>query len=337
LSDTVQAFLDGKPVEGILASADGVKGLQIANKQGQVQFVPWGERLTRTDPTGGRAPGKSDDEHVSSVLGRKEFNTVRASINANIGVVRRYDAVLSSLRDAAEAGNIQEVVGQAGKTITMIDNFVRGLRGTLQAFIPGDTFFKDTNLIDRWKGHANNPNAAIWDLIQLPEWTRNSAAQAQNYRAQIIELAYLSARAAEPSNRGLSDNDIQNALKRLGAESGNPAVMFRRSMEIVASGSTEVDDRLKGHYTAYQRRDGSFISDEAIDRILGGALLGEYRAGIKALYKKFDVTITDDNRAIFGKPIDADVNPVVSAEQVEASEAKELDDAFDILFKEQRE
>jgi hypothetical protein len=343
LSDVVTAFRNGKAVDGTLArDENNTKGLNIARADGTVEFVPWGPGLTRNDPTGGRAPGKSDTELLSSALGKKDFSKVRSVVQANVSVVRKYDAVLSGLKDAAVRGNVQEIVGDAGKTIAFMDNTVRSIRGVLEAFVPGDTFAEDSDLLDKYRGHANRPNDAIWERIQLPEWAQESSAQAQNYRAQIIELAYLSARAAEPSNRGLSDNDIKNALLRLGAGSANPAVLFRRSMEIVATGSNDVDDILQGYYGSIERRDGTFISDEKIDRLMGGKALTSYRENIAKLYGKFDVTIGDDGRATFAEPVDVDVQPIRSdgaggQEDVLPNVTdEEYNQSLDVLFQNQR-
>jgi hypothetical protein len=342
-SDVVTAFLDGRPVDGTMSQDEnGIKGLQVAKPDGTTQFVPWGQRLTRNDPAGGRAPPRSDTELMSSVLGKKEFNSIRSVVTANQSVVRKYDAVLSGLRDAATRGNVQEVVGDAGRTVAFLDNAVRSVRGVLEAFVPGDTFLQDSDLLDQWRGRANAPNAAIWETIQLPEWARASSAQAQNYRAQIIELAYLSARAAEPSNRGLSDNDIKNALRRLGAESANPAVLFRRSMEIVASGANDIDDKLKTYYGSFERRDGSFIEDEKIDQIMGGKSLAAYRQGVNELYDKFDVTILPDGRAAFADAIDVDVNPIPTGDPANPNVLPNISDAdfnsaLDTLFPSQRQ
>ena len=164
-------------------------------------------------------------------------------------------------------------------------------------------------------------------MIELPQWAREQSESAQNYRAQVIELAYIAARAAEPSNRGLSDKDIQAALEKLGASSGNPMVMFRRSMEIVASGSRIIDDELETHY-GQKRRDGTVISDADVDVIFAGRLLGQYRRGLKDLYEKFEVDLIDDGRAVFRNPIDITVNPI-ETDQSPARAAGDLPDVTD--------
>ena len=307
---TVDAWLDGEDVTGTMArDENGRRGLNIADENGVIQFEPWGERLTRTDPDANIGVQKSDSEIVRQHLGAARFNEVRESVLANRTTVRKYDSILSMMLEASEDDNISAVVGRAGPVISVLDNFVRGLRGVLKSFVPNSVFDKDSEILGRWRNKAKNPNDSIWDQVQLPAYVQEDSAQAQNYRSQIIELAYLAARAAEPGNGRLSDTDIENALKKLGAESGNPQVMFRRSMEIVISGSREVDDRLEGHYQSFDRRNGTKVPNADVDRILGGTGLKEYRKDTEKLYKKFNVSVTEDGRAVFNDPIGADVQP----------------------------
>ena len=67
----------------------------------------------------------------------------------------------------------------------------------------------------------------------LPPHLRNDQQAAQLFQANIMQLAYLDARLQEPSNRGLSDNDIKAALERIGVGSPNPAVFALRQKEVL--------------------------------------------------------------------------------------------------------
>lgn len=62
----------------------------------------------------------------------------------------------------------------------------------------------------------------------LPDHIKEDTEQAALFKANMMRLAYLDARLQEPSNRGLSDADIQNALERIGAASPNPNVFARQ-------------------------------------------------------------------------------------------------------------
>jgi len=57
---------------------------------------------------------------------------------------------------------------------------------------------------------------------------------AEQYFANVMELAYMDARLQEPSNRGLSDKDITNALRRIGAATANPASFAMRQQKLLS-------------------------------------------------------------------------------------------------------
>ena len=67
----------------------------------------------------------------------------------------------------------------------------------------------------------------------LPPNIRGNALAAEQYWANVMELAYLDARLMEPSNRGLSDNDVKMALKRIGADTANPESFATRQIQVI--------------------------------------------------------------------------------------------------------
>jgi hypothetical protein len=67
----------------------------------------------------------------------------------------------------------------------------------------------------------------------LPPNIRGNARLAEQYWANVMELAYLDARLMEPSNRGLSDNDVKMALKRIGADTANPISFAERQLTVI--------------------------------------------------------------------------------------------------------
>jgi hypothetical protein len=77
-----------------------------------------------------------------------------------------------------------------------------------------------------------NENGGIDNLIPLH--LRDTIAEVANgaalYEALIMEMAFMDARMQEPSNRGLSDKDIDAALKRIGAFSANPVTFLDRQI-----------------------------------------------------------------------------------------------------------
>jgi hypothetical protein len=83
---------------------------------------------------------------------------------------------------------------------------------TLQQFMP-------RNIIEKLR----DTGASAQEIARISE----------QYWANVMELAYMDARLQEPSNRGLSDKDIQNALRRIGAATANPASFAQRQLTLV--------------------------------------------------------------------------------------------------------
>ena len=57
-----------------------------------------------------------------------------------------------------------------------------------------------------------------------------------------MQMAYLDARLQEPSNRGLSDSDIKNALTRIGINTFDPMVFARRQQQILRRLNGKLDN-----------------------------------------------------------------------------------------------
>lgn len=79
--------------------------------------------------------------------------------------------------------------------------------------------------------YATSVGKSIEQLV--PAHIRGDTQAMQLFQAQVMRLAYLDARLQEPSNRGLSDNDIQNALKRIGIGSPDPMVFVSNQLTTI--------------------------------------------------------------------------------------------------------
>jgi hypothetical protein len=77
--------------------------------------------------------------------------------------------------------------------------------------------------------YAERAGKSVEDLI--PAHIRGDTQAMQLFQSQVMRLAYLDARLQEPSNRGLSDNDIFNALQRIGVGSPDPMVFVKNQLE----------------------------------------------------------------------------------------------------------
>lgn len=299
----VDAFLDGKEVTGTLAFEDGQNGLIIADDQNNPKFVPFGSRLFREDPQRAASSTETLDQRLRRQIPKEEFKLIKDLIVNNDSALRKYDRVMSTLVDLHDAGGVESVIGASGNVTSAIDNFARNVSGTFRAFLgPGAT--KDKKLRSSWASRAMDPDDPMWDVVQLPEAFRNTSAAAQQHRANIMELAYMAARLAEPSNRGLSDNDIENALTRIAGSTSNPQVMMRRFVEMMADGAAELDTRIKTYHGSLEG-----VTNDRIDRALGGEALPAYRDRLASLYEKYDIEVGPAGRAKFGRVIDSDVSP----------------------------
>lgn len=116
------------------------------------------------------------------------------------------------------------------------------------------------------------PQSIVTQLKTLGAGTAQLARYAEQYWANVMELAYMDARLKEPSNRGLSDKDIENALRRIGAATASPASFAQRQLSMIrrigdsidslgseftvpAGAVTRVDDVVDFVYDPMTRRD----------------------------------------------------------------------------------
>jgi len=76
----------------------------------------------------------------------------------------------------------------------------------------------------------------------MPPHLRGDKRAAQLFQANVMQLAYLDARLQEPSNRGLSDNDIKAALERIGIGTPDPAVFALRQKQVISRLTGKVDN-----------------------------------------------------------------------------------------------
>lgn len=118
--------------------------------------------------------------------------------------------------------------------------------------------------LDRF-AQANGMDSAR-DL--LPQHVQDNALAAEQYWANIMELAYLDARLMEPSNRGLSDNDIQNALKRIGADTANPVSFAVRQLEVIETNLLPALENLGGNFSTFDNPSG-YTSQQISNEVYG--------------------------------------------------------------------
>ena len=137
----------------------------------------------------------------------------------------------------------------------------------------------------------------------------------------------MAARLAEPSNRGLSDKDIEAALTRISGDTSNPQQIMNRFMTIVYDSSMDLEDRLSSYYNAI---DVAGLSEEenrkAIDKYFGGELISTYRNKRAKLFEDFGVTVDPYGRPIFENVLGAQVNPTTGEVEMPDGTGKAVED-----------
>ena len=261
-SGVMELMLNDEPVTGTVAEdEDGNRGAML-ERNGQMIFKRFGDELKLND--GGL-------EHPNDLLKRyiptKALNEIRGKVVLASEHMRKSGRVLATISDALTEGRAQGILSTAGEMTTWFGKVTKNLSGVIDTTL----ISLDKKRRNDWKGRAGwkkdaiEGKSGIWGSIALPEWAQQTAEAAELYRSQIIDMAYMAARMAEPSNRGLSDKDIQNALLRIAGDSANPKVIMSRFIEHVIDGQTSVQRSISSFYGMDDR-----ISNEQVDRFLGG-------------------------------------------------------------------
>ena len=95
----------------------------------------------------------------------------------------------------------------------------------------------------------------------LPSGIRRNSTAAEQYWANVMQLAFIDARMHEPSNRGLSDKDIEAALQRIGAATANPVSFAIRQIEVI---ETQLLPQLRNLGNEFTTFDSEYYEKEDI-------------------------------------------------------------------------
>lgn len=309
VEDITDAFYDGEPMTGVNAEdEDGNKGLNFV-LDGKDVFRKYGDVLKR-DLGDLLIPSEVLRKQVTT----KAKNELRSLVAVSAQHLRKSKRVMSMLVDANIIGNLPETLSTAGAFDIWIDRTTANIGGIVGVVAGASTWAKDKLAHKDWRGYkawtesARKGQGDIWDKLVLPAFARQTAAAAENYRSQILDLAYLAARLAEPSNRGLSDKDIQAALVRIVGDSANPQTIMTRFAEHVVDGAVNLQVMLSSHYGSY----GPNVTDEDVDLFFGGEALKQYRRDIFDMGIAFGFTSDNNGRITFGTTIDQAQQPLAS-------------------------
>lgn len=188
-------------------------------------------------------------------------DSMRGAVTTYMESLPVYGRVLSNMLDDMEQSPDDGInyLADAGIVTGKVDRWARDLQSIVHSAAPGFDVFNYSddqgvlknvrdNLQDTGRLSWTNPDGKSKDLtglISIPAQIGRDAAKAAEYQANIIMLAYLEARQREPSNRGLSDNDIKLALRALGTDSGNPQVIIRNFAQKMMAGPGIIRDRIQ--------------------------------------------------------------------------------------------
>lgn len=309
-SNIPDVFIGGSktPVAGQLARVSGVNGV-LANGQ----FYGPGE-FSFEGPDAGKND-ESLDQRYRKIVPSGDRSKMDAMIQTGLSSVRQYKRVLSTIIDLSAKGGVNSVLSTSGNVISWVDNAARNVQGILDPILGNNTFDPSTGKTVTNEERRNGFRSAARDLNSdfwkdengqsiLGEAFQDASSAAQQHRAMIMELAYLAARMAEPSNRGLSDNDIKNAMRRIAGGTSNPQVMMRRFAEMTFDGAAQIEDAIDIHHGKF-----SDVPKEDFDKFIGGKALERYRGGLSDLQEEFGFVINDEGRAVFSAGLDNDVQP----------------------------
>lgn len=245
--DGVRHIVDGADVlpEGVLASKlnrggitpskDTVDGVAFLNGAGPSKIA--GLRAPLKD-MGQQADVLLEVSTLLQTLASPDFGvgaTGKGVIKAN-SLIRLMDNTTKILVDADKG---------TGASAELTDKYTWGT-GDDKVVVNGEKGFyekfkergKDQNYMLRTLNNISGadegsladylPANILENLKAKNQSIEQIAIIAEQYFANVMELAYIEARLSEPSNRGLSDKDIINALMRIGAHTANPASFAER-------------------------------------------------------------------------------------------------------------
>lgn len=312
---------DGKAQSGTLGLDENDKPGLWTEVNGQLVHRAFDEEFSLIDPNRDLPAGGKDSValQLKRNVGIGVIGKIKGLYGSAYTALDKTDRVLSTLTDLFNEGGVGSVISWSGTLVSGIDNFTRNMNGVITA-VAGTGAARDSRAgsnpdgsVRSWDGREGLKKLALdsanqfSQLIQLPEGMLKTSAAAQQHRAAVMEMAYMAARLAEPSNRGLSDNDIKNALARIAGDTSNPQVMMRRFLEMQTDAERELHHELRGLHGSL----GPNVSDEEINIAVVGKGYAEYQAAKAKLFKKFNATQGDDGRVTFaeGGSIGNDLQP----------------------------
>lgn len=222
-------------------------------------FRRFNENFLPTDPRAVSGAGQNSlglDQRLRLAVGGKYIAETKDLLQANFKNMAQSYRLMKDIRrwgdDAVSIiGGAGEVTAEVNSAVNNLTGIVRMLGGGSEADWEAGGEWKDEDgnwqrrrSKEEWHKMATDDSNPIWNV--LPDNFRGNAREATLFRAHIMDLAYMAARLAEPSNRGLSDRDIESALIRIAGSLNDPKALSHRIAEMAAEGMMDVEARMKG-------------------------------------------------------------------------------------------
>lgn len=223
-----------------------------------------------------------DLKDFKDIYGASNMAKAREQMMSGKASLELAEDMAGSISDMLDAGISPEAsMGWAGSVVDMTNNIKSFFTGVQGAFIPewGITNAPSSKSMEQGERLYGSLDEAIKDgdytsYVQVPDGM--VAKEAAVYKSRIVELAYAVARAQEPGARQLSDNDFRNALRVIGASSGNPATLANTLMELSMRNHRKIDDTWRSVGAIGSSLLGEGGGQKAIDITYGRTLHQDY-------------------------------------------------------------
>jgi hypothetical protein len=316
---------DAKSQSGVETVVDGKAGMNIVGPNGELYFQPYNKEFKRIDPRLKMTAqmrnnrDRSIQEKLIKSGNGPTMERAKKLASGSMAALRLSGRVLDNLFDLYDKGGLDVSMTAAGGLSTTVGNWGRSLRGILTTGAASVGNSKENRELKAGLmaeiGRASNRFAAF---IKIPQSIAEGSAAHIQHNAAVMEMAYMAARLAEPSNRGLSDKDIEAALVKIAGNTTDPQVMRQRFLEIVLDGSNALEDTMSQMYGQLEDENGQPVTDEIIDRAVLGDSYSRYKDLKRDTFERHSARIdVTGNRVKFkeGSLIGADASEGVAGQK----------------------
>jgi hypothetical protein len=290
------AIFNGKPVTGTHVRTPDGAGLEFVDENGNVRREPWGQNLYMVDGSQ-MDPSKA----VNLAFPSKERGEILATMKNALAMQQKMRRTMKMLVKATEAGDIGLMLGTPQKAVPIAQGVLSDVASYTSGFmriLSGTQRGEEQRT--RARAQANFvQGGGSWQAFegytfQTPEWMQGSDDNARLFRANILDLAYMAARMREPSNRGLSDKDVETALNTLVAGARNPQTIMQRFAQMLGDGDHEINSTIAQITDRVPGVDNDFVL-----RRLTGRVYDQYIAEREAMRKDFGMDVDVNGIGIF--------------------------------------